>query len=178
MQGGAERVFGRGAFVDAIENSFQIARTGCLDGLHHGERPRISVLGETALQIHPRRLERGKRGILVPVIHAKQHGSRGRVRALAFHPLRNAFVEPRGATAVRFLIYKAVGQLVLQNTRKLRRHANHSLHGHADAAIVERSRPAWRARNVLKELIGVERDGNRLLRDVIERRGDIFEIAF
>ena len=79
---------------------------------------------------------------------------------------------------MRFLIYKAVGQLMLQNTRKLRRHANQSLHRHADAAIVERSRPAWRARNVLKELIGVERDGNRLFRDVIERRGDIFEIAF
>src|ERR1035441_7389364 len=93
--------------------------------------------------------------------------------ALPFHILSNTLLQPNGASPSGFLPDETMRQLVLQDARQLIGHGGQALDRHAYAAIVERSRPTWRARDVHERLIGVQDHADGLGRNVVESRGDL-----
>jgi len=113
----------------------------------------------------------------MPIVHAEKLRRRIVIRAPSLHPLGCTFLQPGGAVAMRFFVDEAVRQLVFENAREFRRDVIESLYGHADPAIVERPGPTGRSRDVLEELIGVKRYGDRLFRRVIQRGGDVLKIV-
>ena len=78
-----------------------------------------------------------------------------RAAAAAFHPLRDPFLKPRRRAAVRFLSDEAVRQLMLEHVREFGRHFRQSLHGNAEAAVVERSHPSRRAGDIGERLLRI-----------------------
>src|ERR1700730_13420040 len=108
----------------------------------------------------------------MPIVHAQKFRRGILIRSSSLHPLGGPFLQPGGAVAMRFFVNEAVRQLVLEDVRKLRGYVMESLHGNTNTAIVERPGPTGRPSDVLEELIGVKRYGDRLFRRVIERAGN------
>ena len=84
--------------------------------------------------------------------------------ALAFHPLREALLNPGGRTATRFLAHEAMRELVFENAREFRRHGGQSLHRDADAAVVECPHPAGSFGYVREGLLGIQNYTNGIRR--------------
>src|SRR5277367_4920163 len=98
--------------------------------------------------------------------------------ATPLHPLRQAFLNPDWRVTARLLPDKTVRELMLQHARQLRSHATQSLHGNANASVVQRAHPARRARDVPKRLLRVKHHANGIRRRVIQFRFDRRKMRF
>src|SRR5579864_1624509 len=75
---------------------------------------------------------------------------------LRFPVLRDALLEPNGASPAGLLADETVRQFVLEDPRQFIGHGGQALDRHANAAVVERTRPARRPRDVHERLIRVQ----------------------
>ena len=98
--------------------------------------------------------------------------------ALAFHVLRDAFLQPDRALPARFLSDETMRQFVLEDARQLIGHAGQALHRNANAAVIERADPAGCARDVHERLIGVQDHADGFGRHVVQSGRDFVELGF
>ena len=81
-------------------------------------------------------------------------------------------------SAARFLSDETVRQFVLEDARQLIGHAGQALHRDANAAVIERSDPTGRARDVHECLIGVQNHADGFGRYVVQSGRDFLELGF
>ncbi len=141
------------------------------DVLHVGERPCIRIGRDLVGQLQPRSFQVAERHCLLRVIRLQEHPG-SRTAALSLHPLRESFLYPSRCVRARFLPDEAVRQLVLQHARQFRRQLFQSLYRHANAPVIQRTGPAWRARDVRERLLRVQNHPDRFRRSVTQLRFD------
>src|SRR5262249_48051959 len=78
------------------------------------------------------------------------------LRGLRLYHLCDSLIEPDWTLATCCLVYKGMGQFVLQHAAEFGSDTFHSLDRHAQLAVIKRGGPGWSVGDIKECLVGIE----------------------